>query len=82
MANIYDVPQDELTEKAAEELKKIPEIKPPEWAKFVKTGAAKERAPMRKDWWYTRTASVLKKLYMQGPVGVSKLRKKYGSKIY
>lgn len=80
MAKIHDVPQDELIERTAGELKNIPEIKPPEWAMFVKTGVSKERPPIRSDWWYVRTASVLRKLYLQGPVGVSKLRKKYGSK--
>ena len=80
MVNIYDVQQNELTEKAAQELKKVSEIKPPSWASFVKTGASKDRPPMKRDWWYIRTASVLKNLYKQGPIGVSKLRKKYGGK--
>src|SRR3989338_2512307 len=80
MVNIYDVPQGELTEKAAQELKNVSEIKPPVWASFVKTGASKDRPPMKRDWWYMRTASVLKNLYKQGPIGVSKLRKKYGGK--
>jgi small subunit ribosomal protein S19e len=80
MANIYDVPQGELTEKAAVELKKIAEVSPPEWAQLVKTGPSKERPPARKDWWYVRSASILKKLYVLGPIGVSKLRKNYGSK--
>ena len=34
---MYDADSQELITKAAEELKKIPEIKPPEWAPFVKT---------------------------------------------
>lgn len=80
MASIYDVPQNELIEKVAEELKKIKEIEPPAFAIFVKTGANKERPPVRKDWWYVRSASVLRKIFKLGPVGVSKLRTAYGGK--
>src|SRR3989338_9362684 len=80
MATIYDVPQNELVEKAGEELKKIPQIQPPSWAAFVKTGMHKERPPVKKDWWHTRTASVLKKVYKFGPVGISKLKAKYGGR--
>lgn len=77
---MYDVDAQELVQKAAEELKKIPEIKPPVWAPFVKTGVHKERPPVNNDWWYLRTASVLRTIYRLGPVGVSKLRAKYGGK--
>ena len=80
MTTMYDVEAQELVSKAAEELKKVPEIKAPVWATFVKTGMHKERAPVDKDWWYQRTASVLRAVYRLGPVGVSKLRTKYGGK--
>jgi len=40
----------------------------------------KERPPVKNDWWYIRTASVLRKVYRLGPIGVSKLRAKYGGK--
>ena len=36
--------------------------------------------PAKQDWWYHRTASVLKKIYQKGPIGVSKLRTLYGGK--
>lgn len=77
---MYDVDPQKLIIKTAEELKKIPEIKAPEWAAFVKTGMHKERPPAKNDWWYIRTASVLRAVYRLGPVGVSKLRTKYGGK--
>jgi len=62
----------------AEELKTI--LKKPEWADYVKTGANKERPPVNPKWWYTRGASMLLKIDQLGPVGVSKLRRKYGGK--
>lgn len=77
---IQDIPADELIKKTAQELKKIKEIQPPEWSKFAKTGRHKERPPVEKDWWYTRAASILRKTSLLGPIGVSKLRRKYGGK--
>ncbi|MBW3023187.1 30S ribosomal protein S19e [Candidatus Woesearchaeota archaeon] len=80
MTTIYDVDVNDLIEKAAEELKKIKEIQPPEWAAFVKTGVHKERPPIKDDWWYARCAAVLRAIYILGPIGTSKLRVKYGGK--
>jgi len=77
---LTDVSRTNLIEKVAEELKNVPEIQPPKWAEFVKTGAHKERPPMRDDWWYVRTAAILVKLEKLGPIGVSKLRIQYGGK--
>ncbi len=78
---IYDIQVNELIKKASEELKKIDVMKAPEWSRFVKTGTSKERPPVDRDWWYARSASVLRKLYIyNSPIGVSKLRKKYGGK--
>jgi len=80
MATIYDINTNKLIEKAAEEFKKNNIVKAPDWSNFVKTGAHKERPPVDKDWWYKRTAAVLRKVYINGPIGVSKLRNKYGGK--
>lgn len=78
--SIYDVNPNELIEKVAEELKNIEAIQPPEWAAFVKTGAHKERPPEDKEWWYKRAAAVLRSISILGPIGVSKLRTKYGGR--
>lgn len=64
----------------ADALKKIPEFNPPEWSKFVKTGASKQRPPDMDDFWYIRTASILRQLYLKGVVGVNRLRQRYGSR--
>ncbi len=80
MTNIYNVSKGELIALTAEKLKSVGEISPPDWALFVKTGTNKERPPFNNDWWYHRSASVMLKLFDFGPVGVSKLRTKYGSK--
>jgi small subunit ribosomal protein S19e len=75
---IYDVDQSELVKRTAEELKGF--IKKPDWSNFAKTGSHKERPPVDKDWWYIRAASVLKNIAYKGPIGVSKLRTKYGGR--
>jgi len=80
MATIYDVDASELIKKAASDLKKIDSIKEPNWAKFVKTSAGRERPPAENDWWFTRAASILRKVYVLGPIGVNKLKIKYGGK--
>ncbi len=69
-----------LIELVAKELHSIPQIKPPAWASFVKTGRHKERPPSRPDWWYVRAAAVLRTVARLGPVGTSKLRTKFGGK--
>ena len=77
---MFDVSADELIERISEKLKKIDAIDPPQWAQFAKTAVNKERPPVNLDWWYVRAASVLRKVGMLGPIGVSKLRTKYGGK--
>jgi len=77
---INDLPTGKVIEKTAKALKKIPEIQPTEWSKFVKTGTHKERPPVNEDWWYIRSASIMKKISKLGPIGVNKLKKKYGGK--
>ncbi len=81
MTTAYDVPADVLINRLSGYMKEnIREIQPADWAGYVKTGSHVERAPQNPDWWYVRSASILRKLYMKGPVGVSRLRKEYGGR--
>ncbi|MEM5815373.1 MAG: 30S ribosomal protein S19e [Candidatus Aenigmatarchaeota archaeon] len=80
MVSVLEVPAEKLIEKLKEELKKMEKIKPPLWAKIVKSGAHKERPPEQEDFWYIRAASILRRLYIDGPVGVSRLRTYYGGR--
>ena len=80
MAKAYDIPADDLIMKLAEQLKKDKKIESPSWAAFVKTGAHTEKIPQNKDWWYTRCASLLRKVYIHGPIGVSDLKSEYGGR--
>ncbi len=80
MTTVYDVPPNNLIDAVAQELKTSGKIVPPEWSAYAKTGANKEMPPVNPDWWYVRCASVLRRLYIDGPVGVSRLRSYYGGK--
>jgi len=71
---------DKLVEEMAKHLEKVKELKPPEWADFVKTGVHKERPPAQKNWWFMRSSSILRKLSLGKPIGVSRLRKEYGGR--
>lgn len=78
MTTIYDVPAEKLIDAAARRLQELPEIKPPEWAFFVKTGVHREKPPVRKDWWHVRSAALLRKVYMLGPIGTERLAAEFG----
>src|SRR2546428_1086415 len=79
MPTAFEVPANELINRLAKHLKEnVSEISPPSWSEYAKTGAHKERPPQDPDWWYARCASLLRKLYVHGPVGVSRLRVQYG----
>ena len=56
------------------------QIKPPTWALFVKTGVHKDHPPRDPDWWYIRCAAIMRKLFIHGPMGVSRLRTTFGGR--
>ena len=80
MSKIFEINAQEYNLKLAEALKQIPEFNAPEWAEFVKSGASKDRPIDEPDFWYKRTASILRQIYKNNVVGVNRLRTKYGSK--
>jgi small subunit ribosomal protein S19e len=77
----YDVPANLLIQRLASYLKdEVDEITPPPWVSIVKTGSHAERPPQNADWWYTRCASLLRKVYFHGPIGIQRLRSEYGGR--
>jgi small subunit ribosomal protein S19e len=77
MAKVYDVPADVLIDKLTEILKNE-DLPAPVWTSFVKTGSHADKPPQKSDWWYTRCASIMRKVYLHGPMGVNDFRKVYG----
>src|SRR5256712_3876367 len=80
MTTAYDVPPVLLIERLKEKLQSEGKIKPPEGASFARTGVNREKAPVQKDWWYRRVAAVLRKVYLHGPVGTSRLAAEFGGR--
>ena len=78
MTTVYDVPAQPLLNRLAEHLRSEGKVAPPEWAPFARTGVHTEKAPGQRDWWYLRAASVLRKVYLLGPVGTSRLAAEFG----
>ncbi len=78
MVNAHDVPSAKLIPALAEQMKGIAGVEEPDWAKWVKTGSHAERPPSDSAWWFTRAASLMRKLYLHGPVGLGDLERAYG----
>jgi len=75
---VKDVPADEFIKAAAEFLKRQPKFDVPKYHDIVKTSVIKEFAPYDEDWFYIRSASVLRKVYLRKGTGVGALKKWYG----
>ncbi len=70
-----------LNKALADELKKLPEVKPPAWILMVKSGSHAERVPQDEDYWFRRCAALLRTLSLNsGTVGVQRLRHKFGGR--
>ncbi len=80
MTHPTDVPPSALLPRLAAELKSRGAVAPPAWASFAKTGVHKQRAPLEADWWYLRSASILRKVYLKRSIGVTRLRAEYGGR--
>ena len=65
MAKVYDVPSDVLISRLAGILKNE-DIPAPSWVPFVKTGAHADKPPQNREWWHTRCASLMRKIYGGG----------------
>ena len=78
MTTVYDVKAEPLIQIVADELED--EIEAPEWTKFAKSGVQNERPANQENWYHIRTAAVLRKIYLDGPLGVSRLRTIYGGR--
>jgi small subunit ribosomal protein S19e len=78
MTTLYDVPADALIEAVAERLDEDGAVEEPDWFKFAKTGVGRELPPEQEDFWQVRAASLLRKVAVDGPVGVGALRTAYG----
>ncbi len=78
MTTLYDAPAEEVIEALTETLESEDAIEAPEWMEFTKSGADRELPPEQADFWTRRSASLLRKVAVDGPVGVGALKTEYG----
>ena len=78
MTTLYDVPPADLIEAVATKLADESAVEEPDWLQFTTTGVDRELPPEQDDFWATRAASLLRKVAIDGPVGVGSLRTEYG----
>lgn len=64
----------------AQYLKRLGQVDLPSWVDTVKTSSSRELAPMDPDWFFVRLASIARKIYLQGGLGVGAFRKSYGAR--
>ncbi|XP_009111980.2 40S ribosomal protein S19-3 [Brassica rapa] len=75
---VKDVSPHEFVKAYAAHLKRSGKIELPAWTDIVKTGKLKELAPYDPDWYYIRAASMARKVYLRGGLGVGAFRRIYG----
>jgi small subunit ribosomal protein S19e len=81
MTTLYDVPTEDLVDAVAERLADEGSVEEPDWFGFAKTGVDRELPPEQDDFWQRRAASLLRKVAVDGPVGVGALRTAYGGSV-
>ncbi len=80
MSNILEAEGSKLIQRTAEKLRESGNIARPEYVLYVKSGAGRERVPSSTEFWYFRCASILRQTYLNGPIGISKLRTRYSNR--
>merc|ERR1711862_818349 len=77
---LKDVPANDFIAAYADFLKRTNKIELPKWVDLVKTGHYHELTPYDEDWFYTRAAAIMRKIYVKPNVGVGRLANKFGAK--
>ncbi|CAL5196394.1 unnamed protein product [Lathyrus oleraceus] len=75
---VKDVSPHEFVKAYSAHLKRSGKMELPEWTDIVKTAKFKELAPYDPDWYYIRAASMARKIYLRGGLGVGAFQRIYG----
>ncbi|KAM6580321.1 hypothetical protein CsatA_004095 [Cannabis sativa] len=75
---VKDVNPHEFVKAYAAHLKRSGKVELPDYTDLVKTAKFKELAPYDPDWYFVRAASVARKVYLRGGLGVGAFRRIYG----
>jgi small subunit ribosomal protein S19e len=77
----YDVPASTFIPRLTKYIKdNIDQVQPPAWSSIVKTSTHTQLQPQDPNWWFTRAASILRKVYIDGSIGIEHLRADYGGR--
>ena len=80
MTTVYDIPADIFNPALADAMADQEAVSMPDWGQYVKTAVDRERPPTQENWWYLRTAAILRKVAQNGPIGVTQLAQAFGGK--
>ena len=80
MTTLYDIPAELLNPALAARLAAEKSVETPDWAEFVKTGVSRERPPSQENWWFLRSAALMRKISREGPIGVTHLSQAFGGR--
>lgn len=81
MPTPYNVPAPDFIQRLAKHIKdNVDQVQPPPWSQIAKTSSHTTRQPEDPEWWFTRAASILRKIYIYGPIGTQQLRADYGGR--
>lgn len=75
---VRDVAAAKFVAAYAAHLKKSGKVELPKWVDLVKTGTFQELAPYDQDWFFVRAASIARKIYLRGGIGIGRLKRMYG----
>merc|ERR1711904_120476 len=76
--SVNDVHADIFIREYARHLQKQGKVKGPIFFELAKTASAREAAPYETKWWFTRIASIARKIYLKQGIGVGYLREVFG----
>merc|ERR1711981_601580 len=79
---VKDVNATQFIKAYARFLKKSGKVALPKWQEFAKTGCNRELAPLSKNWYFIRAASLARKIYLRPGSGVGGFSFYYGGMKY
>ncbi len=80
MVDVKKVPADLLISNVASKLRSMG-IEQPAWTSYLKDGMGKQKSWDQDDWYYTRLASMMRKLYLYENLGIMRMSEEYGGKV-
>ena len=80
-SNVREVPPQLFIDTLAKHFETTRLFSIPEWTDLIKTGSLKQMPPNFTNWYYTRTASIVRQVYLHPGTSVESLRNYYGKNV-